>query len=74
MPTEAEQRDLPQPWKAWHASLDPMSRQDIRDGSYILTNADGGHGTVANEPRQVDLNAQKEKPSNEAHLVRAKLE
>ena len=60
MPSEAELSKLPQPWKAWHASLDPWSRQDIRDGAvYVADGDDKNHGTVAIDRKDVDLSAPK---------------
>lgn len=63
MPSEAEQSKLPQPWKAWYESLDPWSRQDIRDGAvYVDDGGDKNHGTVAIDQKDVDLNAPKATP------------
>ncbi|KAK2595621.1 hypothetical protein QQS21_006668 [Conoideocrella luteorostrata] len=56
MPSEAKQSKLAQPWKAWHADLNPMSREDIREGTFAWKAGDSDHGMVAVEPREdVDL-------------------
>ena len=63
MPSEAKQSELPQPWKVWHGSLDPWSRQDIKDGAvYVNDGEDKNHGTVAIDKKDVDLSAPKATP------------
>ncbi len=63
MPSEAEQSKLAQPWKEWHAKLDPMSRQDIHEGNVIMRAPAGDKGSMlATAPREVDLKAKKEIP------------
>jgi hypothetical protein len=66
MPSEAEQSKLSQPWKAWHANLNPMGRADIREGTFAWKAGDSDHGMVAVEPRDdVDLSKPKKAPENE---------
>lgn len=68
MPSEAKQLDskLAQPWKEWHADLDPMSIKEVREGTLVLSKGgasmSGNHGTTALQKKQVDFNAHKEKP------------
>ncbi|KAL3952367.1 hypothetical protein ACCO45_012310 [Purpureocillium lilacinum] len=62
MPAESQQANLQQPWKKWHAALNPWGRKDVREGNVILKNADSGHGTVAVDQKNIDLKAAKEVP------------
>ncbi|CAG9981263.1 unnamed protein product [Clonostachys byssicola] len=66
MPSEAEQRNLEQPWKCWYSKLQPMSRPDVRDRTLTFTdnenNNSGNQGTTGLGKRHVDLNAPKDKP------------
>lgn len=69
MPSEAQQLDakLEQPWKKWHADLNPMGIEAVRDGTLVLAK-DGGdssgvHGTTALKKKYLDLSAPKEKPT-----------
>lgn len=61
MPSEAQQSKLQQPWKQFHASLNPWSRKDVQEGNVILY-ADSGHGTVSLDQKKVDLKVDKEVP------------
>ena len=62
MPSEAQQSNLQQPWKKWHADLNPLSRKDVQEGNVILKKSESGHGTVAIDQKDVDLTAEKEIP------------
>lgn len=62
MPSEAEQSKLLQPWKEWHGFLNPMGREDVREGTVVIQNPDSNHGTVAIDKKEVDLKADKELP------------
>lgn len=72
MPYEDQQRELVQPWKQWHAELDPdsLSSEVLQKGTSGGGNGGGGtgggnmnHGTVAIQPRSdVALNDEKPKP------------
>lgn len=68
MPTESEQSNLQQPWKAWYAALDPMGRQDIREGNFTWKAGEGDHGTVAVSHTDVDLWQPKEVPKPLVHI------
>ena len=68
MPFKAQQLNgkLKQPWKEWHADLDPMSIEAVREGTLILNkNGDNSenHDTTALKKKEVDLSAPKEKPT-----------
>jgi hypothetical protein len=68
MPSEAEQAKLSQPWKAWHKKLNPMAREDIREGTFV-SKADGAdHGMVAVEPRE-DVDLSKPKKSSTKSMI-----
>jgi hypothetical protein len=73
MPSEAQQLEekLEQPWKKWHADLNPMGIEAVREGTLILNQkrgdgraqVSGNHGTTALKKKYVDLSAPKEKPT-----------
>lgn len=70
MPSEKAQSKLPQPWKQWHADLNPMGRQDIREGTFLRKAGDSDHGMVAVEPRwDVDLSKEPRKPNEPARAT-----
>lgn len=62
MPSEAQQSTLPQPWKKYHALLNPWSRKDVQEGRVVLVNEDSGHGTIYIDQKNVDLKVDKEIP------------
>lgn len=62
MPSEAQQSKLQQPWKQYHAFLNPWSRKDVQEGNVILVNEDSGHGTTSIDQKKVDLKVLKEIP------------
>lgn len=62
MPSEDQQSKLQQPWKKYHASLNPWSRKDVQKGNVVLTNADSTHGTTSIDRKKVDLKVDKEIP------------
>jgi hypothetical protein len=71
MPLESEKHDtkLEQPWKKWHADLNPMGIKAVREGTLTMARSKGGdgesgnHGTTALKKKYVDLSAPKEKPT-----------
>ncbi|KAJ5464118.1 hypothetical protein N7475_007253 [Penicillium sp. IBT 31633x] len=70
MPSEAEQAKLSQPWKAWHTKLNPMGREDIREGTFVWKADGSDHGMVAVEPRKdVDLSKPKESQTKSMILM-----
>lgn len=66
MPSNDTPTSKVQPWKGWHGAILDRAREE-REGAILMKGDNGStaqptHGTVAIDPRDVDLSAPKETP------------